>query len=159
MVIAQKEVEAEKLKFTRGEAGTFTLNTVVLKGVLRKDGKSIGLVPVTYIVDSTEITTGEGLFNHYRIFTRGKRYGYGARRWSSTAELHADGSVEVVWFVVPERPFELRATYRWTGPNTLDLVTVVRAEKKLEAFEVFLASYFGPTYTDSRVRASRNPRD
>jgi hypothetical protein len=149
---------AETLRFVPGEDGSFAFDTGVLKGVLRQAGKSIGLVPVTYTADGSEITTGEGLLNHYRVFTRGRRYGYGARRWPSTAEIHADGSVEVLWPATAERPFELRAAYRWVAPNAVDLVTIVRAEETLEAFEVFLASYFQPGYTDSRVWASRDPR-
>ena len=141
-----------------GEAGAFTFDTKVLKGVLRQKGKSIGLVPVTYTADGSAIASGEGLFNHYRVFTHGKRYGYGARRWPSTAELHTDGSVEVLWPATPDRPFELRATYSWAAPNAIDLVTVVRAETKLEAFEVFPGLLLGPAFTDSRVWASRDPR-
>jgi hypothetical protein len=146
------------LQFAQGEAGSFTFDTGVLAGVLHQEGKSIGLVPVTHTADGTAITTGEGLFNHYRVFTRGKRYGYGARRWLSTADLHTDSSVEVLWPATPDRPFELRATYSWAAPNAIDLVTLVRAETKLESFEVFLASYYRPAFTDSRVWASRDPR-
>jgi hypothetical protein len=146
------------LQFAQGEAGSFTFDTGVLAGVLHQEGKSIGLVPVTYTTGGTAITTGEGLFNHYRVFTRGKRYGYGARRWPSTADLHTDSSVEALWPATPDRPFELRATYSWAALNAVDLVTVVRAETKLEAFEVFLASYYRPAFTDSRVWASRDPR-
>ncbi len=146
------------LHFVQDEAGSFAFNTGVLKGALRQEGRSIGLVPVTYKEAGTEITDGEGLFNHYRVFTRGRRYGYGARRWPSTAELHRDGSVAVLWTVVPnDRPFELQAIYSWAAPNTIDLVTVVYAEAKLEAFEVFLASYYQPRFIDSRVWASRDP--
>jgi hypothetical protein len=105
-----------------------------------------------------EISTGEGLFNHYRVFTQGRRYGYGARRWPSTAELHADGSVAVLWAATPERPFELRATYRWVSPNTIDLITTVRAETNLAVFEVFLASYYSSAFIDSQVWSSRDPR-
>jgi hypothetical protein len=151
-------MKAPKLRFGQCEDGSFTFDTGALKGVLRQEGKSIGLVPVTHTADGLAIATGEGLFNHYRVFTHGKRYGYGARRWSSTAELHTDGSVEVRWPATPDRPFELRATYRLAAPDAVDLVTVVRAETKLEAFEVFLASYFRPAFTDSRVWASRDPR-
>jgi hypothetical protein len=64
----------------------------------------------------------------------------------------------VLWPTTAERPFELRGTYRWLAPNTIDLVTVVRAEEKLEAFEVFLASYYQPPLIDSRVWATRDPR-
>ena len=142
------------LHFVQGEGGAFTFDTGVLKGILRNEGKSIGLVPVTYSETGMEITGGEGLFNHYRVFTYGKRYGYGARRWPSTADLNPDGSVEVIWEVTPERPFELRGTYSWVSPNTIDLVTSVHAASKLEAYDVFLASYYQPPFIDSQVWAA-----
>jgi len=149
---------ASNLHFVHTNDGAFHFNTDVLRGMLRAKGKSNGLFPVIYKADGSEITLGEGLFNHYRVFTRGKRYGYGARRWDSTAELHDDGSVEVIWEVTPERPFELRGTYSWVSPNTIDLVTTVSADAKLEAFEVFLASYYQPPFTDSQVWAAHDPR-
>lgn len=151
-------MKSANLRFVQGEDGAFHFDSGVLKGELRHQGESIGLVPVTYTADGAEITGGEGLFNHYRVFTRGHRYGYGARRWPSMAELHDDGSVEVIWPVTEERAFELRGTYHWVSPNTLDLVTFIHAESKLEAFEVFLASYYQPPFTDSRVWASHDPR-
>ncbi|MAS35556.1 MAG: hypothetical protein CL610_16205 [Anaerolineaceae bacterium] len=146
------------LRFVRGEDDSFTFDTGVLKGVLRQGGRSAGLVPVTYTADGSAIASGEGLFNHYRVFTRGKRYGYGARRWPSTAQLHDNGSVEIIWPVTPERPFELRGVYRWVTPNTIDVVTVVRAEAALPVFEVFLASYYQAPFIDSQVWAARDPR-
>jgi hypothetical protein len=63
------------LEFVQGQGGSFTFDTGVLKGVLRQEGRSIGLAPVTYCEDGTAISGGEGLFNHYRVFTLGKRYG------------------------------------------------------------------------------------
>lgn len=149
---------ASNLHFVHVNDGAFHFNTGVLRGLLRANGKSNGLFPVTYNADGSEITLGEGLFNHYRVFTRGKRYGYGARRWDSMAKLHDDGSVEVIWEVTPERPFELRATYSWVSPNTIDLVTTVHADTNLEAFEVFLASYYQPPFIDSQVWATHDPR-
>jgi hypothetical protein len=146
------------LRFVQDEAKSYTFDTGILKGVLRLKGRSIGLVPVVYTEVGSEIATGEGLLNHYRVFTLGKRFGYGARRWPSTSELQADGSVKVFWQATPDRPFDLQATYSWFAPNTIDLVTSVRAKTKLESFEVFLASYYRPTFTDSRVWASSDPR-
>jgi hypothetical protein len=148
----------ETLRFEQGKTGSFTFDTGALKGILRQGGKSSGLIPMTHTASGTEISVGEGLFNHYRVFTRGRRYGYGARRWPSTAELHVDGSVEALWEATSERPFELRAIYSWTAPNILDLITIVRAEAYLEVFEVFLASYYSPSFIDSRAWASRDPR-
>jgi hypothetical protein len=153
-----EEPAAGRLRFAKREDGSFTFDTGILQGVLRQAGRSIGLIPVTYKADGSEIAAGEGFFNHYRVFTHGKRYGYGARRWPSTAELHPDGSIEVLWTPAPDRPFEMRATYSWSAPNALDLVTSVRAEAKLKSFEVFLASYYTPRFTDSRVWALRDPR-
>mgnify|MGYP001825715141 CR=1 FL=1 len=148
----------EPLRFAASEDGSFTFNTGLLSGVLRQDGMSTGLVPVAYEPNGVQLAAGEGLFNHYRVFTHGKRYGYGARRWPSTAELHDDGSVEVTWPTTSDRPFELRAIYRWSAPNVLDLQTIVSAEQKLEAFEVFLSSYYRPSFVDSRIWATRDPR-
>lgn len=154
----KEESSEDLLKFKKGDSAAYTFNTGVLSGVLRQSGKSIGLVPVTYIPDGSGIAAGEGLFNHYRVFTKGLRYGYGARRWPSTAKLQDDGSVEVVWPTTPDRPFELSATYKWVSPNTIDLITAVRATENLKAYEVFLASYYSHAFTDSRVWASHDPR-
>jgi hypothetical protein len=153
LAIAGEKPKEDKLRFSQGENGSFYFNTGVVKGVLRLGGKSTGLFPVTYIPDSLAISAGEGLFNHYRVFTYGKRYGYGARRWPSTAELLSDGSVEVIWQATPDRPFELRAIYQLVTPNSIDLVTIVKSNTRLEAFEVFLASYFDTGFTDSQVYA------
>ncbi len=153
----RQDVDAS-LRFVPGESGSFTFDTEVVKGVLRQSGKSIGLVPVTYKKGDCSIAVGEGLFNHYRVFTKDKRYGYGARRWPSTAELTKDGSVEVVWPVTADRPFELKATYTWVAPNVLDLTTIVNASEKLEDFEVFLASYYEHSFIDSRVSTNKDTK-
>ncbi len=146
------------LQFKQAEDGAYTFNTGVLEGVLRQEGKSIGLFPVIHKQSAKEISTGTGLLNHYRVFTKGKRYGYGARRWPSTAKLLDNGSVEVSWPATLERPFEIQASYTWTAANSIDLITKVQAKEQLESFEIFLASYFQPSFTDSRVFASRDPR-
>jgi hypothetical protein len=54
------------------EQSTFTFDTGVLRGLLRQEGRSIGLVPVTYTADDSEIAGGEDLFNHYRVCTCGR---------------------------------------------------------------------------------------
>lgn len=141
----------EQLKFKIGESGAFTFDTGILKGEIRNEGKSNGLIPVTYIPEDRNISAGEGFYNHYRVFTKGIRYGYGARRWPSTAKLLDDGNVEVNWPVTEDRPFELVALYKWVSPNTLDVITAVNAKEHLEDFEVFLASYYEKSFIDSRV--------
>lgn len=160
LVFATSFVSAgdQVLRFWEGKGGSFTFDTGVLSGVLRLEGKSIGLVPVTWVEDGSSMSAGEGFFNHYRVFTRGVRYGYGARRWPSTGELRDDGSVEVAWPSTSDRPFALKSTYTWVRPDTIDVVTTVHAETRLEAFEVFLASYYPAGFIESLVWGSRDPR-
>ncbi|MBN1379738.1 MAG: hypothetical protein JXA04_10955 [Gammaproteobacteria bacterium] len=151
--MSAEELVSSQLHFREVENGSYTFDTGILKGVLRQSGKSTGLIPVIYKKNGQVLAAGEGLFNHYRVFTHGKRYGYGARRWPSEATLLKDGSVEIFWPPTPDRPFELRANYRWVAPDTIDLVTTVRAQKKLDSFEVFLASYYDKAFTESLVWA------
>jgi hypothetical protein len=51
----------------------------------------------------------------------------------------------------------MRAVYRWTGPATLDLETVVVAQTNLFRFESFLASYFGPAFTNALALLADQP--
>jgi hypothetical protein len=147
---------AESLRFVDGElAQSFEFDTGILQGRLRPEGKSNGLIPVLYGADGLQISSGEGFFNHYRVFTEGKRYGYGARRWPSEANLQKDGSVQVVWQANDSRPFELIANYRWLDAKTLDVTTTVRALEPLKNFEVFMASYYPSQFNDSRVWATQ----
>jgi hypothetical protein len=97
-----------------------------------------------------------GLFGHYRVFSANKRYGTGAWDWPSEARLRHDGSVEVHWPSAEDRPFELRAVYRWAAPDSLDLETSVQARTNLTKFESFLASYFAEGFTNSSVLARSN---
>ncbi|HOB98937.1 MAG TPA: hypothetical protein PKM43_09360 [Verrucomicrobiota bacterium] len=133
--------------------GGFEFDTGVLRGRLRAGGKSLGLSSVVHVPTATRLDSSNGLFSHYRVFTRGKRHGGGAWDWPSTATLRPDGAVEVLFPATPERPIELKALYRWAGPATLDLETTVRAVSDLEAFESFLASYFSAPFTNSIVYA------
>jgi len=75
-----------------------------------------------------------GLFGHYRVFSANKRHGTAAWYWPSDAQLRQDGSVEVRWPAAEDRPFELRAVYRWAAPDTLDLETSVQAKTNLAKF-------------------------
>ncbi len=133
--------------------GGFEFDTGVLRGRLRAGGRSLGLSSVVHIPTATRLDSSNGLFSHYRVFTRGKRHGGGAWDWPSSATLRPDGAVEVLFPATPERPIELRALYRWAGPDTLDLETAVRAVSDLEAFESFLASYFSQPFTNSTICA------
>jgi hypothetical protein len=135
----------------------FSFDTGVLRGKLRADGKSMGLSSVVHIPSGAVLDRSMGLFSHYRLFTKGRRYGGGVWDLASQASLRADGAVEVTVPSTPDRPFELRMVYWWQDASTLDLETGVKAERDLPGFEVFLASYFAPQFTNSLVFTAVKP--
>jgi hypothetical protein len=129
----------------------FTFDTGVLRGKLRAGGKANGLSSVVHIPSGTRLDASLGLFSHYRVFTVGKRYGTAAWDWPAESKLNPDGSVLTRWAAASDRPFELRAAYRWSAPNTLDLLTEVQPKADLPGFEVFLACYFSAGFTNALV--------
>jgi hypothetical protein len=140
---------SNSLAFQPGAQGSFLFDTGELRGVLRTGGKSFGLQSVVHIPSGRRVDAGSGLFGHYRVFTTGKRYGGGAWDWPSTARLTEHGAVEVLWPATEDRPFEMRAVYRWATPSALDLETTVVAKQDLPGFESFLASYFTSGFTNA----------
>ena len=145
-----------KLAFFASGTNEFTFDTGVLKGKLRAGGKSTGLSSVVHLPTGLTLDSSMGLFGHYRVFSANKRYGTAAWDWPSEARLRPDGSVEVRWPSAEDRPFELRAVYRWAAPDTLDLETSVQAKTNLAKFESFLASYFSEGFTNACVYVRSN---
>lgn len=129
----------------RANGNSYEFDTGSLRGMLRAPGaeKSPGLHPV---IDSAsgKPVSGEafGLVAHYRLLDANARYGEAGWTWASTSRLLADGAVEVSWAADSEHPFDMKAIYRWSGPQALDVATTVTARKDLLRFELFLASYF-----------------
>jgi len=148
-----------KLFFSASGTNEFTFDTGVLKGKLRAGGKSKGLSSVVYLPTGVALDSSMGLFGHYRVFSANHRYGTAAWDWPSDGNLRPDGSVEVRWPSAADRPFELRAVYRWAAPDTLDLETSVQAQTNLAHFESFLASYFAEAFTNSCVLVRSNGRE
>jgi hypothetical protein len=144
------------LVFSASGTNEFAFDTGVLKGKLRAGGKSTGLSSVVHVPTGMTLDRSMGLFGHYRIFSANKRYGTAAWDWPSDARLRRDGSVEVRWPSTEDRPFELRAVYRWAAPNILDLETTVQAKTNLAKFESFLGSYFSEGFTNACVCVRSN---
>jgi hypothetical protein len=145
-----------QLAFAASGTNEFAFDTGVLKGKLRAEGKSRGLSSVVHVPTGITLDSSMGLLGHYRVFSANKRYGTAAWDWPSDARLRPDGSVEVHWPSAEDRPFELRAVYRWAAPNILDLETTVQAKTNLTEFESFLASYFAEGFTNSCVYVKSN---
>ena len=146
---------ASKLSFV-ADGKEFRFDTGVLRGVLRSQGRSAGLAPLIDAASGSVLSSGLGLFSHYRLLDANQRYGGGAWDFPSQASLRDDGAVAAVWSGESGLPFEMTATYRWHAPNTLDLVTTVTARTDLQRFEVFLASYFNG-FAESLVYVKGSP--
>lgn len=138
-------------EFVTGQNGEFVFHTGTVQGILRKNGKSMGLSSVVHDPTGARLDAGSGLLGYYRVFTTNHRYGTAAWNWPSTARLLPDGAVAVTFPAQEGRPFTMGSVYRWHDPQTLDLETTVSAEKDLSNFEVFLSSYFHETLTTPQV--------
>ena len=146
------------LSFQAAANGEFTFDTGALRGKLRAGGKSLGLSSVVHVLSGRRLDRSNGLFSHYRVFTKGVRYGAGAWDWASTARLLDDGAVEVNWPAATNRPFAMKAVYRWRGPALLELETIVEPQTELSGFEVFLASYFDEAFTNAFALVKESPQ-
>ena len=154
--VAGEGGEVARLRFVAAGKESYRFETGVLKGTLRRGGKSLGLTEVIHVPTGTRLDKGNGLFGHYRVFAGDKRFGNGAWSWPSRSKLLPDGAVLADWPAAEDRPFEMSAVYRWAGPATLDLETTVRAKGSLPAFESFLACYFSPAFPASEIYAKGN---
>ncbi len=133
--------DAAPLRF--GQDGrSFRFNTGALRGVVRQGGRSMGLNPLFDGLTDAPLAASMGVFSHYRLLDADTRYGPAAWDWLSTGKTLDDGALQTDWAADETHPFDMRAVYRWSAPDTLDLTTTVTARKPLRRFEVFLASYF-----------------
>jgi len=144
-----KEAPAAGLAFT-AQGREYHFDTGALRGALRSQGRSRGLTSVVESASGAAIARDYGLFSHYRLLDNRTRYGHAAWDWASEARGLPGGAVEVRWSADDEHPFDMKAVYRWTARNTLDVTTSVVPQRALERFEVFLASYF-QGFATSRV--------
>ena len=151
--------EAAELAFTPAGDESYTFDTGTLRGTLRAEGRSVGLLSFEHIPTETRLEGNQyGIFSHYRVFSANKRYDeHGAWAWPSTSERLPDGSVKVHWPAAEGWPFALAARYRWAAPDTLDLETSVTAHADLAGFESFLASYFSEGFPASTVCVKDGP--
>lgn len=125
-----------------GDGPQYAFDTGIVRGQLRSQGRSLGLMPLTHGSEEHPIAQGYGVCSHYRLLDAQHRYGQGAWDWPSRAKLREDGSVAVSWSPDDRHPLAMRAEYRWQAANVLDLATTLTAQRDLQRIEVFLASYF-----------------
>ncbi len=144
--------EKPKLAFEPAEEGFYRFDTGAMKGKIRLDGRSQGMISLIDSATGDHVAHGGGLpgvLSYYRIFATNKRYGHAARDWPTQSKLLPDGALEVRWPKADDHPLELTAVYRLTAADTIDLETTVRPDVDMPRFEVFLSAYFGPEFRAS----------
>ena len=144
-VLVSSLAAAADLAFKPGEKATFTFDTGALKGTLRADGKSQGIIPLADAKSGANLAHSVGILSYYRLFSTGKRYADGRNR-PTTNELLPDGAVKLHWPADEGNPFEMDGVFRLASPTTIDLETAVKPTVDLPRFEVFLSSYFGASF-------------
>ncbi|NQT83946.1 hypothetical protein HQ563_13045 [bacterium] len=145
LMTASLLVESADLAFRNEGDGLFSFDTGAVRGELLADDKSQGIRTLVHIETGMELAYGQnnpGVLSYYRVFSANKRWGDSARGWPKSAKLLPDGAVQVHWLSRNDHPFEMTAIYRWSLPDTLDLETIVKPDRDMEEFEVFLSSYF-----------------
>lgn len=150
-------VSSGKSAFTESKDVGYEFDTGILRGKLREADKGLGLTSAVHVPTGTKLNGAYGLLSCYRVFTTNKRYGTAAWGWPGTSKLLPDGAVRVTWPKGDDRPFELAAIYRFRDDSTIDVETIVKADKDLRKFEVFLASYFNESFPLPQVYVAASP--
>jgi len=131
-------------------------NTGIVKGKLGEKGICKGFSSMVHIPTGQSMDRSMGIMSIYRVFGEGKRFGTGAWDWPGTIQLEANGTALIQWPATTDRPFSMEARYRWSAPNTADLVIQVSATTNLTKFEAFLSSYFHDSFNQCGVLCRTN---
>ncbi|HEY3324182.1 MAG TPA: hypothetical protein VGP72_27270 [Planctomycetota bacterium] len=160
-IAAITALSAEDVKLAFAPSGKeFSFDTGLLKGVLRPEGKSLGLRPV--LSGTTPVAGPYGLFSPYRLLTADARFGTACWDWASEAKLLDNGAVQVLWSPDKDHPLEITGVYHWAEAGALDVQFTVKPQQDLKKFELFLASYFAGfpqvfAYVKENPDAERKP--
>jgi inhibitor of cysteine peptidase len=139
------------------EAGFYRFDTGVLRGRVRLNGRSQGITELVHVPSGAFVAAGgglPGLFSYYRVLSTDRRYGKAVRDWPTETGILPDGAMEVFWPAGEEHPLEITAVYRWSRPDSLDVVTVVKPLQDMPRFEIFVSSYYEKPF---RARAYVTP--
>ncbi len=137
------------LAFRPGVDGKFTFDTGPVRGHLTANATGQGLCSLVDAAGGRELTKGSniyGLFSFYRLLGADQRWGEYAWAFPKTAEPMADGGVRIAWPAKPEHPFDMKGTFRWVAPDTMDVLVEVTPQIAVRRFELFLGSYFADTF-------------
>ncbi len=164
LTAAVASAAASDLAFGPGENGLFAFDTGPFRGHLTATATGQGLCSLVDKGSGRELTKGSkdyGLFSFYRLLAVDQRWGSSAWSLPKTAERTPDGGVRITWAGRPEHPFDIRGTFRWSAPDTLDVLAEVTPQIDVHRFELFLGSYFADTFRSQvyvRGRGGAPPR-
>ncbi|HAK97156.1 MAG TPA: hypothetical protein DCM87_19750 [Planctomycetes bacterium] len=132
------------LTFAPAAPGYFTFDTGALRGTIRADGTSEGVVKLTDAATGAELANDPplpGILSLYRVFAGPTRFP-DARSAPHRAQLNAQKTeLAIVWEAAPERPYEIAGRFTLGDARSLDLALECTAKAPLPAFEVFVSSY------------------
>jgi hypothetical protein len=152
-----RQSESSQAIFKLQRDGSYLFDTGVLSGALCPGKNTYGLTSFKHNASQTGLSGAYGVLSYYRIFATNKRYGKAAWVWPSDSKILPSGAAQVFWPAHQDHPIEIIATYRWLNKNSLDLVTDVKAQERIQDFEVFLASYFGSAFPKPYVYVDADP--
>jgi inhibitor of cysteine peptidase len=127
------------------EDGFYAFDTGVLRGKVRLNGRSQGITELAHVPSGQPIAAGgrlPGLFSYYRVLAENARYGKAARDWPTRKKILRDGALAVFWPAGEGHPLEMTAVYRFSAPDTLDVLTTVKPLEDMAALEIFTSAYF-----------------
>jgi hypothetical protein len=134
--------------FSPAAAGYFSFDTGALRGVLRADGASEGIVELIDGASGQSLTKEKypGILSLYRVFSAGRRFP-DARTAPHRAELAAGGrQVAVTWLASAEFPLEIRGVFSIPEARSVDLDLVCTPTTPLPSFELFISAYLRPAH-------------
>lgn len=137
-------IHAQSLGFTSTGEGKFVFDTGAWKGLLQADDTHQGILSLVDVKTGEELAKGSkdyGLFNIYRLLAPNQRWGDAGWVLPKKAALLDDGAVRIDWDDSGDRPFGLSVVFQWKSPDTLDMEIIVKPQRDLSSFEVFLSSY------------------
>lgn len=144
---------AAAIPIFKAETNGFSFDTGVMHGRIQANKKTFGVVPVRESSGHQVVARSMGWLAVYRVFSDGQRYGDGGWDWPGQTRLQKDGSLLVRCPAETNRPFTFEGVYRWHDPLILDFEISVTPAKRLKNFEVFVANYFSPDFTNAAVVA------
>jgi hypothetical protein len=135
---------APSFPFTESKPGDFSFDTGAIKGTIRADGKSQGIVELIDVASGIDVTKKPGypgVFSVYRLFSGSKRFPDGRSAPHRGALNENRTELRIDWEPSGDNPVVLGAVFTLTDPRSIDLALQLTPRAAAPAYELFLSSY------------------